>query len=603
MIKDNRDRIVYLLFLAGMALILTLVIWSGNFRLRSENSSGRKPVEFSEGWTLDAGGEEKTVNLPYQAEVTPNQIMELRHQVPDLDAEGTAVGFHTSFASVWVYAGDKLLYEYDSSSVRPFGKASPSRWNLVKISNDYNGETLRIQLQSPYKRYSGEVSRVWIGDLLELTGYLVRMYMPQLLICGVFLLLGIGLIISSVILRRMLNDVCTLRCLGVFVVLACLWMMSEVDFPDILWDISFMTFLARYLFVMICPVPYLMYLLHRFPRRYSSCFRLLAVIFSLNFFILTMLQILDLADFVETAKFTHFWMVVLFLCTAAVLMDRTRRERPLTFDFVLECIGILGLIASILGEIYLYHAREYIRSGDYLRLGLFGYIGCLFTALLLDILKKQEEAERTGQELQESRLRLMISQIQPHFIYNTLSSIRTLIKLNPDQAYDLVYDFSKYLRANIDSIGQEGSVPFAKELEHIKNYCRIEQIRFGKKLTVLYEIEEDQFPVPPLTIQPLVENAIKHGIRGKTGGGTVKIHSFKREQEYVVEVLDDGVGFEDGAENHTGAAGLANIRFRLKEIADSTLEINSIPGKGTKAVVTVPGETGWVTVVPDARRK
>lgn len=591
--KNSKDKIVYVLFLTSAALVFALVVWSGNFRSRSVNRTGMRPTDFSKGWTLVTDGTEQQVTLPYQANSAPNQIIELHHEIPDLEDEGTALSFHSSFAAVWVYAGDKLLYEYDTASLRPFGKASPSRWNMVKISNEYNGETLRILLQSPYARYSGAVTRVWIGDILELTGFLVRTYMPQFLICGAFFLLGIGLIVSSVLLRRMLNDVCTLRCLGVFIVLASLWMMSEVDFPDILWDISYTAFLARYLFVMVCPIPYLMYLLHRFPRRYSPCFRTLAVIFSLNLFVLTVLQIANLADFVETVIITHFWIIVLFLCMSVILFQRIRTERPLTFDFVLECMGILVITASILVEIYLYHEREYMRSGNYLRLGLFGYIGCLFTALLLDILKKQEDAERLGKELQESRLRLMVSQIQPHFIYNTLSSIRTLIKLNPNQAYDLVYDFSKYLRANIDSIGQEGTVSFAKELEHIKNYCRIEQIRFGKKLKVLYEIEEDRFLVPPLTIQPLVENAIKHGIRGKAGGGTVKIHSFKRDNGYVVEVLDDGVGFDTSADSPPGSAGLSNIRFRLKEIGNSNLEITSIAGKGTKAVVTVPDKIEW----------
>ena len=182
----------------------------------------------------------------------------------------------------------------------------------------------------------------------------------------------------------------------------------------------------------------------------------------------------------------------------------------------------------------------------------------------------------------------MISQIQPHFIYNTLSSIRTLIKLDPDRAYNLVYDFSKYLRANIDSIGQGGMIPFAQELEHIRNYCNIEKVRFGDKLALVYEIGPDGFEVPPLTVQPLVENAIKHGIRGKNGDGTVKVSTFEDEHSYMVEVLDDGAGFDPAAGVPKTSAGLENIRLRLQEIAGACLEINSIPGKGPRAIVRIP---------------
>ncbi|EEG52718.1 sensor histidine kinase, partial [Enterocloster asparagiformis] len=176
----------------------------------------------------------------------------------------------------------------------------------------------------------------------------------------------------------------------------------------------------------------------------------------------------------------------------------------------------------------------------------------------------------------------------PHFIYNTLSSIRTLIKLDPDRAYNLVYDFSKYLRANIDSIGQGGMIPFAQELEHIRNYCNIEKVRFGDKLALVYEIGPDGFEVPPLTVQPLVENAIKHGIRGKNGDGTVKVSTLEDEHSYMVEVLDDGAGFDPAAGVPKTSAGLENIRLRLQEIAGACLEINSIPGKGTRAIVRIP---------------
>lgn len=594
MTKDKKDRIVYVLFFASMALVLTLVIWAGNFRLRPIIVAGGEPVAIPKNWTLFLNGVERgTVSLPVQAAARPNEPVELQHVIPYVTEEGTAVAFHTSFASVQVYAGDTLLYENDSLFRRPFGKSTPSGWNIVKVPNEYNGEILKIRVQSPYPQYSGELTGVWMGELLALTGHLIGKYLPQLLSCGAFILLGTGLIISSVILCKILQDVCTLRCLGIFIVMASLWMMSEIDFPDILWDASFMMFMARYLLAMACPLPYLMYLLHHFPERYSPCFRALAVAFSLNLFALTTLQILDIADFAETIWVTHILILVLFCCMAVILFMRVRRERPVTFYFMLECIGILALAVCILVEIYLYHRKEYMRNGEFLQFGMCVYTGCLFAALLLDILKKREVAEKIGRELQESRLRLMISQIQPHFIYNTLNSIRTLIKLSPDQAYDLVYDFSKYLRANIDAIGREGLISFSKELEHIKSYCNIEQIRFGKKLTVLYEIEEDQFPVPPLSIQPLVENAITHGIRGKSGSGTVKIHSFKRGKVYVVEVLDDGAGFDMDMERTSGSAGIENIRIRLKELVDSILIITSIPGKGTKAVVMVPEEAGW----------
>ncbi|WP_181995626.1 histidine kinase [Clostridium sp. AM58-1XD] len=361
-----------------------------------------------------------------------------------------------------------------------------------------------------------------------------------------------------------------------------------MEFPDIIWNSGFSSSLTRYIMAMLSPVAYLVYLLHRFPKRYSPYLRSLCYLFSANFFISVTLQLTDKVDFAESVWITHICFFIMVITLSAIIIHRFYKEKPVSLDFKLECVGMILLTCAIAVEVYLYYRLEYMMSGSFLRFGLFVYISCLAAALIMDSRNRREEAIRVGQELQNSRLRLMISQIQPHFIYNTLSSVRTLIKIDPDKAYDLVYDFSKYLRANIDSIGQDGMIPFSRELEHIKNYCGIEKLRFGDKLSLVYHIEADDFLVPPLTVQPLVENAIKHGIRGKSGIGTVKVHSFEEDTCYVIEVLDNGAGFDTSAEAPRNSAGLKNIQFRLEKIADARLEISSIPEKGTRAVVILP---------------
>ena len=419
--------------------------------------------------------------------------------------------------------------------------------------------------------------------------YLMRQYIPQMMSCGVFLVLGAAIFASSFYLRRILVDVCTVRCLGIFVMLSSIWMMSQVEFPDFIWEHGFSLAMTRHLMAMVCPLPYLFYLMHRFPKKYQPVFRKLCYLFAANFFLVTVFQMTDIADFMEVEWTTHICLTIMFFTVLFTILDRFRTERPVSVYFKLECVGITLISMSVGVEIWMYYQMEYMKSGDYLRGGLFAYIVCLFVALLMDTQSRREEALRLGRELQDSRLRLMISQIQPHFIYNTLSSVRTLIKLDPDRAYDLVYDFSKYLRANIDSIGQAGMIPFSEELEHIRNYCNIEKVRFGDRLSVVYKIETDRFDVPPLTVQPLVENAIKHGLRRKSGAGTVMVRTYEEENGCAVEVLDDGVGFDTDAPVPEHSAGLGNIRFRLHEIAGAGLTISSIPGKGTRAVVHLPG--------------
>lgn len=194
-----------------------------------------------------------------------------------------------------------------------------------------------------------------------------------------------------------------------------------------------------------------------------------------------------------------------------------------------------------------------------------------------------------GEELRDARAELMVSQMQPHFIYNTLTAIKYLCKHNPEMAAQTIDEFSGYLRGNIDSLTEKDTILFEKELEHTKNYLAIEKKRFGERLNVIYQIETDTFMIPPLTLQPIAENAVKYGICKKDGGGTLRIEVTETAQAYQIKVSDDGVGFDADAPigTHDGRrhVGIENVRARVKQRCKGTLEIESTPGKGT--VVTI----------------
>ena len=142
---------------------------------------------------------------------------------------------------------------------------------------------------------------------------------------------------------------------------------------------------------------------------------------------------------------------------------------------------------------------------------------------------------------------LMLSQINPHFIYNTLSTIASMCDISPAQAKRLTIDFSQYLRQNLSTLSHEGTIPFDEEIRHIECYLKIEKERFRERLNVAYSIQCRDFAIPPLSIQPLVENAVKHGVTKKQEGGTVKVSTYETDTHYVIEVKDDGIGFDTEA--------------------------------------------------------
>ena len=205
---------------------------------------------------------------------------------------------------------------------------------------------------------------------------------------------------------------------------------------------------------------------------------------------------------------------------------------------------------------------------------------------------RELEAEKVilKAELTESRIATMISQIQPHFIYNTLGTIEQLCITEPEAASKLVRNFSLYLRGNFSELDNVKPIRFSEEMNHVKHYTDIEQVRFPD-MTIQYDLRSVEFLLPALSVQPLVENAIKHGLMGLEEGGIVTISAYEMENCYVVEVTDDGVGFDmDAGYDETKHVGIKNIRGRIEAMCGGNLTIESKIGIGTKATIKIPKE-------------
>lgn len=210
----------------------------------------------------------------------------------------------------------------------------------------------------------------------------------------------------------------------------------------------------------------------------------------------------------------------------------------------------------------------------------------------LELQRSRLETEKNIVEaqLKDSRISLMLSQIQPHFIYNTLGTIERMCLKDPQKAFHLVRNFSLYLRGNFSELDSVSPIRFAEELKHVEYYVNIEKVRFPD-MSIEYDVEVTEFVLPALSVQPLVENAIKHGLMRLESGGTVVIHSYETPTHFCVEVKDDGVGFDTAAPmDEKKHVGLRNIRGRLKAMVDGELILESKPGAGTRAVIMIPKE-------------
>ena len=202
---------------------------------------------------------------------------------------------------------------------------------------------------------------------------------------------------------------------------------------------------------------------------------------------------------------------------------------------------------------------------------------------------KLEEQQRL---LMEARLQALTSQINPHFLFNTLNSISTLIRINPEQARSMVTRLARIMRQRLRN--QEHFAPLREELNFIEDYLSIEVMRFGDKLRFLKHIDPlaSDMLVPSMLLQPLVENSIKHGISGKIDGGTITLRAKRTNDRLVIEVEDDGVGIPEAELSNIldKGIGVTNVKERLKVLynQDYRMLIDSQPGRGTRIEIELP---------------
>lgn len=303
---------------------------------------------------------------------------------------------------------------------------------------------------------------------------------------------------------------------------------------------------------------------------------------------------------VPKTVYTPFYNIIVQFATLPLdiillgyLTNSIARKVPYAFFYT---VGYTAILSGLLIDCYYTNGLISYNSSSYLPV-LFAFFVVSFSAVFIkqitQIYNAALKAAELDKQLSEANMAIMVSQIQPHFLYNALNTIKYLIKRDPQTAEKAIVSFSYYLRRNMDSLTEKAPIPFTDEIAHVKHYSDIEMLRFGDRVNVEYDIKCDCFSIPALTIQPIVENAIKHGITKNPDGGTVKISSFEDEDFFFVKVDDDGIGFDidnpDCTDNINHAhIGLSNVAGRLKSISNADFEIRSREGDGTHVTIKIP---------------
>lgn len=277
--------------------------------------------------------------------------------------------------------------------------------------------------------------------------------------------------------------------------------------------------------------------------------------------------------------FTNFIYIMLVFVTSLVLAILKRKLR-FSERFSFSVFASIPLIATIFHIIF---PENSILIFALCAAFLFHYV--FYYVERGKIITKQQN------ELMRQQINIMISQIQPHFIYNCLSSISYLCRTDPKKAELAINDFSDYLRGNLSNLSETKVVPFNKELEFTQNYLKLEKLRFEDRVNVVLDIKANNFSVPSLSLQPIVENAVKHGICKKINGGTVTISTWDDATNNYIKVEDDGIGYDLDApkkDDERVHVGIANTKERIEKMCHGRVEVNSKINVGTTVLMVIP---------------
>ena len=265
-------------------------------------------------------------------------------------------------------------------------------------------------------------------------------------------------------------------------------------------------------------------------------------------------------------------------------------KRSIVAAFILSLTGLI--FTSMSGSVFSRRIPGAI-FGEIVAITVFaGFI----SANAVRAIKKEQIIAAKDNAIKEQKIRIMQNQIRPHFIFNSLLAIKQLCVEEPRQAADALQHFSGFLRANLEAMTDEKPVPIEKEIDCIKEYVALEQADPANRFTVNYDIGFTDFKVPLLSVEPMVENAIRHGIATKRSEGIVRISTEKDGDLAVVTVEDNGLGFgsETAQQAEHRSIGIQNSKDRLRFMCNGDMSIVNT-GHGTIVRITIPLDTSSKT--------
>ena len=495
-----------------------------------------------------------------------------------LDRDG-CLAFYTVHQYVEVYIDGVLTAQWKPVS-GSFIKTVGSNWTMLPLSREDRDKTVVVRLMPVYESVRQRQVEFLVGSELAIYRQRLLLDLPQLAVSILAILVGLVFCAISLYPAWQKNGGRRLAYLGSFAIVLGLWRLCDTRFTPFLWPekplLLYYTTLGA---IMVGAVPLFLSVRDSVPDRWKKVVGIYCIGVSVLGLAEVAAQVFLRVDIRQALTLING-----VLCVGAVLMI----GMLLGFSHSSSGEGGPALIAGLLGGGVLGDVAQYYYLGN--SSGLLFSLIALLACVVLTGVDMVVGYSRQEKELADSRTKIMLSQIQPHFLYNALCVIQDLCHDRAPDAEEATIEFSEFLRSNLDSLGATAPIPFERELKHARNYLSLEQRRFGEDLNVVYDIETENFSMPALSLEPIVENAVRYGCMQREEGGTVWISTREEKTCFCVTVKDDGMGFDVMKPKADGRThiGIVNVRDRMEQMCGGSLRITSVPGEGTTAEFRIP---------------
>ena len=557
--------------------------------------------------------------------------------------EDTCLAFYTVHQYVEVLLDGEMEYTLMPSGKNRISRTVGSNWNMIPIYREDAGKTVQVRIIPAYESFRNREVEFLIGS--DLAIYRDRLYkdLPQLILGIMAIFVGFVFICVAGYNQLRKHRGRGLVALGIFSVMLGVWRLTDTRFTPFLFpDYPVLLFYISVMMLMLGMVPLMEWIQEYYTEKSRRLFRMYSIAAVIVCLIQFFLQLTGMTDLRDMLVVTHLVIAagiivaigaavyerikspketrirkgfrLVYICVAGVILDVLAfyikgNSSGLTFTL---CAFLLYIVTMGIASIYKYSEQELQLAESDRELAekerKLAEKDRQLAVTERQLAENERQLAENDRKLTERRISVMMSQIRSHFIFNVLTTISGYCKIDPKKADNALIRFSRYLRKNIRIIEEEGLTDFATELEQVEDYVALEQLRFEDMIVFEKEIGTSSFKIPPLTIQPIVENAIKHGLVehdrsgvillrterkvGQPGEvGKIRAEELSGEAGWIeITVSDNGVGFVPEEIGNPDSVGIRNVRYRLEHMVGGSLSIQCVPGEGTVVTIMIPEE-------------